>query len=87
MSLLSNLSFMKLQEVNQYRRIEPLNICSFSDWFKTESWISQDEDYGSTCTRAEASSCPKYSPGQRLEDSACMGGRFFTSQFGTLENV
>lgn len=44
MSLLSNLSFMKLQEVNQYRRIEPLNICSFSHSIKTESWISQDED-------------------------------------------
>lgn len=38
MSLLSNLSFM------EHRHIKPLNICSFSDSIKTESWISQDED-------------------------------------------
>lgn len=82
---------MKLQEVNQYRRIEPLNICSFSDWFKTESWISQDEDILSRPVRElkhlHVPNIHLANTLRKTAHSACMDGSFFTSQFGALENV
>ncbi len=75
MSPLSNVSFMELQEVS-YRHIEPSSMLSVG--------FHKMKTAPPTCKRAEASSCPKYSPGQHLQERPFMDGWQFMHAVGAF---